>query len=100
MSLLSDLLTTSTTYWDLLAVESATGTVTIDPTPSLTTTSVLHGTTEAVYVKFHGVIEVPLTCDAIYVANMDRPSGSYLSVPLVPNPDIAGLGVSRLSGTL
>jgi hypothetical protein len=70
MSSLSDLLTTSITYWEYRAVESATGTITIDPTSSTTSTWVSGGTAApVVVVEFHGEIDIPLTCDAIYWFN-------------------------------
>lgn len=104
MSSLSDLLTTSVTYWEYRAVESATGTITIDPTSSTTSTWV-SGSTAApvVVVEFHGEIDIPLTCDAIYWFNASDYRFAWglipVSIPVVPNPDIAGLGVSRMLGT-
>jgi hypothetical protein len=96
-------LTTASTDWTVRAVASATGTVTYDPTPS--TTYNLHGyvsNTAAPKVVAHvnRVIDIPLTCDAIY----EFDASNFTSwrwerdgfVPLTPNPDVAGFGVSDM----
>jgi hypothetical protein len=103
MSSLSELTTTST-YWTIRAVESATGISTFGLTPSTTYTQEAYVSTPTavvVVVKLIGEIEIPLTCDAIYEFDTSSYTlDGYVTVPLVPNPDIAGLGVSRMLGTL
>lgn len=78
---------------------SATGVVTHDP--PLPTTYTVGGSVGNTHVtrilaKVDRVVEIPLTCDAIY--GFDAPNSmnweSNGFVPLTPNPDIAGFGVS------
>jgi hypothetical protein len=98
--------TYTTTSWTIRAVESGAKAVTaLNLTPSTTLTHRAYGSTTAAYVfvQVSGEIDIPLTCDGIF--DFDPPDhwGPYGHngdfIPLVANPDIAGLGVSHILGT-
>jgi hypothetical protein len=106
MSSLLEFFTTST-HWTTLAVESVTATVTVEPTPVTTfTTSTwlsLKSNAPAVVVQFNGTVEIPSTGDSMYWSqgalghHIDMGTESNYGnglVPLLPNADIAGFGVS------
>jgi hypothetical protein len=92
---------TTFTDWTVLAVASATGVVTYDP--PLPTTYTLRGYVGNPVVtraRVGRVVDIPLTCDAIYEFDASNFTGwewdSDGFVPLTSNPDIAGFGVSDL----
>jgi hypothetical protein len=98
--------TYTSTYWTIRAVESATEIVTtLDTAPytTYTTEQVYDSTPTAMtVVQVHGEIDIPLTCDDMYWFHHLGWDGVWRGegfVPLVANPDIAGLGVSLISGT-
>lgn len=89
---------TTFTDWTVLAVASATGVVTYDP--PLPTTYTLRGYDNTLVTRVHRVVDIPLTCDAIYEFDASNFTGWEWDidgfVPLTSNPDIAGFGVSDM----
>ena len=89
---------TTFTDWTVLAVASATGVVTYDP--PLPTTYTLRVFDNTLVTRVHRVVDIPLTCDAIYEFDASNFTGWEWDidgfVPLTSNPDIAGFGVSDM----
>jgi hypothetical protein len=92
---------TTITDWTVLAVASATGVVTYDP--PLPTTYIVRGyvgntLNSRVLAQVDRVVDIPLTCDAIYEFDASNFTDWARDgfVPLTSNPDIAGFGVSDM----